>query len=84
MNLRNRGVKQAPFRVLIGANMPAVLVELGFLSNPEEEQKLQSAPYRNRLVESLTRAVLRFKRQAENSGEPDSEGADAGSPAPGQ
>jgi hypothetical protein len=39
-------VKQAPFKVLVGATMPAALVEVGFISNPEEEAKLQSASFR--------------------------------------
>ena len=65
LGLRDRGVKQAPFRVLMGAMMPAVLVELGFLSNPEEETKLQTSIYRRELAESLVRAVIRFKTQME-------------------
>ncbi len=66
LGLRDRGVKQAPFTVLMGAQMPAVLVELGFLSNPEEEEKLQSPAYRAELVDALVRAVSRFKRQVED------------------
>jgi N-acetylmuramoyl-L-alanine amidase len=66
LGLRDRGVKQAPFRVLIGANMPAVLVELGFLSNPKEETQLQSAAYRAQLVDALVRAVRLFKTQLES------------------
>lgn len=65
LQLRDRGVKQAPFRVLNGAEMPAVLVELGFISNPEEEEKLQDATYRGALVDSLTKAVARYKEQVE-------------------
>ncbi|RMH20776.1 MAG: N-acetylmuramoyl-L-alanine amidase [Acidobacteria bacterium] len=65
LGLRNRGVKQAPFRVLLGANMPAVVVELGFLSNREEAAKLQDPAYRAELVEALVRAVVRFKMQLE-------------------
>ena len=64
LKLKDRGVKQAPFRVLMGAAMPAVLVEVGFLSNPEEEGKLQDADYRSDLVESLVRAVTRYKPRA--------------------
>lgn len=59
--LRDRGVKQAPFRVLRGAAMPAVLVELGFLSNPEEEKKLLQAEYRAQLADALVRAVSRYR-----------------------
>jgi len=65
LQLRDRGVKQAPFIVLKGAEMPAVLVELGFISNPDEEKKLQDAAYRGALVDSLTKAVGRYKEQVE-------------------
>ena len=60
LGLRNRGVKQAPFRVLVGTAMPAILVELGFLNNAEEEVKLNRAEYRGQLVEALVRAVRRY------------------------
>lgn len=65
LGLRDRGVKQAPFRVLMGANMPAVLVELGFLSNPGEEAKAQSPTHQADLVAALVRATQRFKTQME-------------------
>ncbi len=61
LELRNRGVKQAPFRVLMGAAMPAVLVELGFLSNPLEEERLTDPLYRSRLAGALVDAVSRYK-----------------------
>lgn len=68
LGMRDRGVKQAPFRVLMGANMPAVLVELGFLSNPEEERKAQSLTHQADLVDALVRATQRFKSQMEARG----------------
>lgn len=61
----NRGVKQAPFKVLIGATMPAALVEVGFISNPEEEAKLQTAEFQSLMVEAITRAVQRYKTDYE-------------------
>ncbi len=76
LQLRDRGVKQAPFRVLMGATMPAVLVELGFISNPDEEKKLQDPAYRAQLVDALTLAVARYKAQVENKPEPATLGAD--------
>jgi N-acetylmuramoyl-L-alanine amidase len=60
-SIANRGVKQAPFKVLIGATMPAALVEVGFISNPEEEAKLQTEEFQNAMVAALTRAVERYK-----------------------
>ncbi len=63
LGLTDRGVKQAPFRVLVGASMPSVVVELGFLSNPEEASRLQDPAYRGELVDALVRATTRFKMQ---------------------
>ena len=59
--VQNRGVKQAPFKVLLGATMPAALVEVGFISNPDEEAKLQSADFQSMMVDALVRAVERYK-----------------------
>jgi N-acetylmuramoyl-L-alanine amidase len=56
----NRGIKQAPFRVLVGATMPAVLVETAFISNPEEEKKLKSPEFQQAVADAVTRAVVRF------------------------
>jgi N-acetylmuramoyl-L-alanine amidase len=67
LELPDRGVKQAPFRVLTGAAMPAVLVELGFLSNAEEEKRLRDPVYRTGLAETLVRAVARFKAELEGA-----------------
>ena len=57
---RNRGVKKAPFVVLIGANMPSVLAEIGFLSNPREEALLKKPDYRQKLAEALFRGISRY------------------------
>jgi N-acetylmuramoyl-L-alanine amidase len=56
-----RALQQGPFRVLIGANMPAVLVELGFLSNPQQEKMLMSDEYQNTLVQAIVDGILRFR-----------------------
>jgi N-acetylmuramoyl-L-alanine amidase len=63
--VERRGVKQAPFRVLLGAMMPAVLVEIGFISNPREESRLQSADYQQQVATALAEAVLRYKSETE-------------------
>jgi N-acetylmuramoyl-L-alanine amidase len=60
----SRGVKQAPFRVLVGADMPAVLVEVGFLSNATEESLLTTPDYRDRVASSLAAAVERFRSES--------------------
>jgi N-acetylmuramoyl-L-alanine amidase len=57
---RNRGVKSAPFVVLIGANMPSVLAEIGFISNAREETLLKKPDYRQKLAEALFRGVSRY------------------------
>ena len=57
---KNRGVRKAPFVVLIGASMPSVLAEIGFLSNPREEALLKKPDYRQKLAEALYRGVTRY------------------------
>ena len=58
--LRDRGVKKAPFVVLIGANMPSILAEISFLTNSDDARELQQPAYRQRIAESLYRGVERY------------------------
>ncbi|HXW90042.1 MAG TPA: N-acetylmuramoyl-L-alanine amidase, partial [Terriglobales bacterium] len=58
--LPDRGVKKAPFIVLIGANMPSILAEISFLSNPADERRLKTADYRQRIAESLYRGIAKY------------------------
>ena len=59
---RNRGVKQAGFYVLMGASMPNVLIELGYISNPNEEKKLNSSSYRDMLATSIYYAIVEYQK----------------------
>ena len=59
---RNRGVKQAGFYVLMGASMPNVLIELGYISNPNEEKKLNSSSYRDMLATSIYYAIVKYQK----------------------
>jgi N-acetylmuramoyl-L-alanine amidase len=58
---KNRGVKQANFYVLRGAFMPAILIEMGFISNPEEEALLANPQYQDRLAQAIFESIKRFK-----------------------
>ena len=58
--IRDRGVKRAPFVVLIGAAMPSILVELGFVTNPREESLLKRPEYRQALAEALYQGVFQY------------------------
>lgn len=57
---RNRGVKKAPFIVLIGANMPSVLSEISFVSNPNDERLLRKADQRQRIADGLYRGITSY------------------------
>ena len=59
-NERNRGVKKAPFVVLIGANMPSVLSEISFVSNPGDENLLRKPDQRQRIADGLYRGVATY------------------------
>ena len=78
-----RAIQQAPFRVLVGANMPAVLVELGFISNPEEEKLLATQAYQLRLVEAIVDAVGRYRAELEARRPAAPPAAASPAPAPG-
>jgi len=58
----DRGVKKAPFVVLIGARMPSVLAEIGFLSNPKDESNLNKAEYRQKIAESLYHGIAEYSQ----------------------
>lgn len=79
--VRNNGVKAAPFHVLLGAQMPAVLVELGYCTNAAEARNLSNPKYRHALAEGLAEGILAYKdrllkrRTAQNSLTPGSPGA---------
>ncbi len=59
-SIRNRGVKKAPFIVLIGANMPSILAEISFVSNPSDEHRLETSDYRQRIAESLYHGIANY------------------------
>jgi N-acetylmuramoyl-L-alanine amidase len=58
--LRDRGVKKAPFVVLIGANMPSILAEISFVSNPADAAKLETPEYREKIAESLYKGIAKY------------------------
>jgi len=59
--LKDRGVKKAPFVVLIGANMPSILAEISFVTNPKDAEQLRDPEYRERVAESLYKGVARYE-----------------------
>ena len=62
----NRGVKQAGFHVLVGASMPNILIESGFLSNKIEAQLLGKSRYRQKIAQAIFSALINFKDKYEN------------------
>jgi N-acetylmuramoyl-L-alanine amidase len=67
LGVESRGIKQAPFAVLMGATMPAVLVEVAFLSNEQEEKELAQPEFRDRVAQALESAIARFKAESEGA-----------------
>ena len=65
LGTRNRGIKQAPFKVLTGVACPAILVEAAFLSNPDEEQRLAADAFQARVAEAIYRGLARYIRVTE-------------------
>ncbi len=61
-HIRDRGVKQAPFVVLIGAQMPSILTEIGFLSNPREAKLMKTPEYRQSIADALFEGISAYAR----------------------
>jgi N-acetylmuramoyl-L-alanine amidase len=66
-DIRDLGVKQAPFYVLIGAEMPAILVETGFMTNPVERKRLQSQKYLETLADGIAAGIERYMKSLSKS-----------------
>lgn len=62
LGTENRGIKQAPFKVLTGVACPAVLVEVAFISNPEEERRLGTDEFQNNVAQAVYRGLVNFLR----------------------
>lgn len=62
LRIPNRGVKQAGFYVLGGAAMPAVLIEVGFVTNPREEKRLKDGKYRDEIARAILAGLAEYKR----------------------
>ena len=67
LTIQNNGVKQAGFYVLVGASMPNVLIETGYLSNKHDEKILKSAKGQQRVAEAIFAAVQRYKQEYEKT-----------------
>jgi len=65
LNLRDRGVHEAPFYVLLGAKMPAILVEIGYITNPSEGAKLKDEKYLDGLAKGIAEGVKGYKERIE-------------------
>jgi N-acetylmuramoyl-L-alanine amidase len=67
LRIKNSGVKQAGFYVLVGASMPNVLVELGYLSNRKEEQMLRSQDGQRKIADAIFKGIKDYKMKYEQS-----------------
>ena len=57
---RDRGIRKAPFVVLIGASMPSVLAEIGFISNPHDESMMRRPEYRQKIAEAMFKGISSY------------------------
>ena len=68
LRISNRGVKQAGFYVLGGAAMPAILIEIGFVTNPKEERRLKETKYRDEIARAIYAGLVEYKRAWDQRG----------------
>jgi N-acetylmuramoyl-L-alanine amidase len=65
-NIKDLGVKEAPFYVLIGAQMPSIMVETSFITNKREEKRLTSSAYQDAIVEGIVDGIRAYIKQIES------------------
>ena len=63
--IKNKGVKKAPFVVLIGADIPSLLIETSFITNPREERRLKSEAYIERIVNGIILGIKQYSMQSQ-------------------
>jgi len=66
-HIKNKGVKKAPFYVLLGARMPAILIEASFISNPRECKRLTSARYQEHLCEGIVNGIRKYVEKSRSA-----------------
>lgn len=66
-HIKNRGVKKAPFYVLLGARMPAILIETSFISNPRECKRLRSGSYQDHLCEGIINGIRKYVEKSRSA-----------------
>jgi N-acetylmuramoyl-L-alanine amidase len=76
-SIDDHGVRQAPFYVLMGAKMPSVLVELGYLTNSDERKKLQSYAYLKRLAYGIAQGISTYRKEIQNYASLNGPGSDS-------
>ena len=67
LSMKNRGVKQAPFWVMVGASMPAILVETGFITNAHEARILKTTSHQQKMAEGIFTGLVQFKEEYESA-----------------
>ncbi len=65
--IKNKGIKQAPFIVLIGAHMPSILIETGFISNPRECKRLSDSGYQKKLCKAIADGIIKYIEEVNKS-----------------
>ncbi|HVY55862.1 MAG TPA: N-acetylmuramoyl-L-alanine amidase, partial [Thermodesulfobacteriota bacterium] len=63
--VQNKGVKRAPFVVLIGADIPSILVETAFITNPRDEKRLKSDDYVAEMADGIFNGIVKFSSEAQ-------------------
>lgn len=67
LGMKNRGVRQGPFWVLVGATMPNILIEMGYISNKYEEKLLKQKSTQNKIADALCEGIIKYKNDFENA-----------------